>query len=145
MPQDKSSKFFITTGRVLLALYFLLPGIAKLLAPASQLSLMQHHGLAFASTLLMIAGGAQVLGALALLANRHVRKVCLGFVLYILLINGLMHDFWHFNGTEAAHEAQNFIKNLGILAGLLVLAGISPKRGFGLKGVWKSDGAMPRG
>jgi putative oxidoreductase len=135
----------ITTGRVLLALYFLLPGLAKLLAPASQLSLMQHHDLAFASTLLMIAGIAQVLGALMLITNRHARKVCLGFVLYILLINGLMHDFWNFTGTEAAHEVQNFIKNLGILAGLLVLAAISPKRGFGLKGVWKSDGVIPRG
>ena len=144
MTQDRSSQIMITTGRVLLALYFLLPGIAKLLAPATQLSLMQHHGLAYAAILLMIAGGAQVLGALALLANRHVRKVCLGFVLYILLINGLMHDFWNFTGTEAAHEAQNFIKNLGILAGLLVLAAISPKRGFGLNGVLKSDGAIPR-
>ena len=141
MPQDRSSQIMIITGRVLLALYFLLPGIAKLLAPASQLSLMQHHGIANAAILLLIAGIAQVLGALMLITNRHVRKVCLSFVLYILLINGLMHDFWHFTGTEAAHEIQNFIKNLGILAGLLVLAGISPKRSFGLKDLWKSDEA----
>jgi putative oxidoreductase len=142
MRQDRPSRVFIGTGRVLLTLYFLLPGIAKLLAPASQLALMEHHGIAYAPTLLMIAGVAQVLGALALITNRHVRLACLGFVLYILLINGLMHDFWHFTGEEAAHETQNFIKNLGILAGLLVLAGFSPKRGFGLKGLWKSDGVV---
>jgi putative oxidoreductase len=29
---------------------------------------------------------------------------------------------------EGAHELQNFVKNLGILAGLLVLAGYSPNR-----------------
>lgn len=142
MAQDISSRIMMTTGRVLLALYFLLPGIAKLLAPASQLSLMQHHGVPNAALLLPIAGIAQVLGALALLTNRHVRLVSLGFVFYILLINGLMHDFWYFSGTEAAHEAQNFIKNLGILAGLLVLAAISPKRGFGLRDLWKSDAAL---
>ncbi|PHS28569.1 MAG: hypothetical protein COA85_03275 [Robiginitomaculum sp.] len=140
--QDKLSRVYISTGRVLLALYFLLPGVAKLIAPSSQLSLMQHHGLPFASTLLMVAGMAQVLGALMLITNRHVRLVSLGFVLYILVINGLLHDFWHFTGDEAAHEAQNFIKNLGILAGLLVLAGISPKRGFGLKGIHLSDRAF---
>jgi len=144
LAQDKLSRVYIVAGRVLLALYFLLPGVAKLAAPGTQLSLMEHHGIAYASTLLMIAGIAQVLGALALMTNRHIRLVSLGFVLYILVINGLMHDFWHFTGEEAAHEAQNFIKNLGILAGLLVLAGFSPKRGFGLKGLWKSDGAMPR-
>jgi putative oxidoreductase len=142
MRQGKSSKIMIAAGRVLLALYFLLPGLAKLAASASQLSLMEHHGIAYAALLLPIAGIAQVLGALALLANRHVRLVSLGFVLYILIINGLMHDFWHFSGTEAAHEAQNFIKNLGILAGLLVLAGISPKRGLALKGILKSDGTV---
>ncbi len=126
----------------MLAVYFLLPGVAKLIAPASQLSLMQHHGIANAASLLIIAGVAQVLGALMLMTNRHVRTVCLGFVLYILIINATMHDFWNFSGAEAAHEVQNFIKNLGILAGLLVLAAISPKRGFGLKGVWKSDAAL---
>lgn len=140
--QDKLSRAYITAGRVLLALYFLLPGVAKLIVPSSQLSLMEHHGIPYAPTLLMIAGIAQGFGALALLANRHVRLVSLGFVLYILVINGLLHDFWHFTGAEAAHEAQNFIKNLGILAGLLVLAGISPKRGFGLKGIHLTDRAV---
>ena len=35
-----------------------------------------------------------------------------------------MHDFWSsYEGTDAGHELQNFIKNLAIMAGLLVLAG----------------------
>jgi len=125
---DKASKFYITTGRILLALYFLLPGVAKLLVPASQVEMMQHHNIPYALPFLYIAGAAQVIGALLLFANRQVRLVSLGFVLYIIVINALMHDFWHFTGIEAAHELQNFIKNLGILAGLLVLAGISPKQ-----------------
>jgi len=126
--QDKASKIYIIAGRSLLALYFLLPGIAKLLAPASQVEMMQHHNIPYALPLLYIAGIAQVIGALLLFANRYVRLVSLGFVLYIIVINGLMHDFWNFSGVESAHELQNFIKNLGILAGLLVLAGISAKK-----------------
>ena len=125
---EKTSKIYTTTGRILLALYFLLPGIAKLLAPASQVEMMQQHNIPYALPLLYIAGVAQVIGALLLLINRQVRLVSLGFVLYIIVINALMHDFWNFTGVEAAHELQNFIKNLGILAGLLVLAGISPKQ-----------------
>ncbi len=135
-----SSRLFIATGRILLALYFLLPGLAKLLAPQAQLALMQHHNIPHAALLLPIAGTVQVLGALALMANRHVRLTALGFVLYILVINMLMHDFWHFSGAEALHEMQNFIKNLGILAGLLVLAGISPKRTLTIKDLLRSDG-----
>ncbi len=139
---DKSSLILITSGRVLLALYFFVPGLAKLLAPAQQLALMEHHNIPAALPLLYIAGAAQLLGALLLVSNRHVRKTCLGFVLYIIVINFCLHDFWHFTGMEAAHELQSFIKNLGILAGLLVLAGISPVRSlmpFSVKNFLRSD------
>ena len=136
---EPSSKLLITSGRLLLALYFLVPGIAKLSAPAEQLALMQHHNIPMAEPLLYIAGAAQIIGALLLMTNRHIRLTSLGFVLYIIVINFTLHDFWHFTGVEGFHELQNFIKNLGILAGLLVLAGISPKRGLSLKTLLKSD------
>ncbi len=141
--QQLPSNILITFGRVLLALYFLLPGIAKLAAPAQQAALMQHHGIAYAAPLLIIAGAAQIIGALLLLSNRFVRFTSFGFVIYILLINMLLHGFWKFTGIEGLHEMQNFIKNLGILAGLLVLAGISAKRPLSIKGLKTSDAHLP--
>ncbi|MCF6220099.1 MAG: DoxX family protein [Robiginitomaculum sp.] len=138
---SKVPTIYVTAGRILLALYFLLPGVAKLLKPASQVTMMEHHNIPAALPLLYVAGATQVIGALLLIANRYVRFAALGFVLYIIVINALMHDFWNFTGTEAAHEIQNFIKNLGILAGLLVLAGFSPKRKLNIKSLQHSDGA----
>jgi putative oxidoreductase len=129
----------ITTGRILMALYFLVPGIMKFLAFPMHIGLMQAHGIENPAPLLIIAGVAQVVGALLLLANRFVRFNALGFVVYIILINLLLHDFWHFTGIQSAHELQNFIKNLGILAGLLVLAGLSPWRMPSPLGLLKSD------
>ncbi len=137
--EGASSKMLITIGRTLTALYFFVPGIAKLLAPASQLEMMQHHGLPYALPLLYLAGISQTIGAVLLATNRYVRLTSLGFVFYILVINVTMHGFWNFTGIEAAHELQNHIKNLGILAGLLVLAGVSPKRKTSLRGVLRSD------
>jgi putative oxidoreductase len=41
----------------------------------------------------------------------------------ILLINVNLHDFWNaYEGVNPERETQNFVKNLGILAGLLILA-----------------------
>jgi len=134
-----NSNGLIMGARILLALYFLLPGIAKFATPDQQLELMAHHGLPYAAVLLMIAGLANVGGALLLLFNRYVKLTSLGFVLYILVINFFLHDFWNFEGIEAAHETQNFFKNLGILAGLLALAGASPSRALSLKGLMQSD------
>jgi len=51
----------------------------------------------------------------------------------------LLHDFWNFSGVEGGHELQNFIKNLGILAGLLVLAGLSRWRVPSARGLMRRD------
>ena len=129
----------ITSGRILVALYFLLPGLMKFVAFPMHVSLMSAHGISNPAPLLAVAGVAQVLGAVLLMTNRFVRFGALGFVAYILVINMLLHDFWNFTGVQGAHELQNFIKNLGILAGLLVLAGISPWRAPTAKGLMMSD------
>jgi putative oxidoreductase len=140
MPQTPPpSNLMITTGRVLLALYFLLPGILKFVAAPMNIGLMSAHGIANPAPLLMVAGVAQVAGAVLLMTGRFVRFNALGFVAYILVINVMLHDFWNFSGMTGAHELQNFIKNLGILAGLLVLAGLSRWRMPSVRGLMMSD------
>lgn len=129
----------VTIGRLLLALYFLLPGLMKFAAFDLHIGLMERHGVPFAAPLLIIAGLANVIGALLLATNRHVRLASFGFALYILLVNLFLHDFWNFDGVEGQHELQNFIKNLGILAGLLVLGGVSVKRRLTPSGLFRSD------
>ncbi|MEM1037747.1 MAG: hypothetical protein AAGI14_13405 [Pseudomonadota bacterium] len=73
------------------------------------------------------------------MTGRHVKLVAFGFVIYTLLVNVMLHDFWTMEGDVVARETQNFIKNLGIVAGLLVLAGQAPNRGLSLRGWWRSD------
>ncbi len=115
----------IKIGRILLGLYFLLPGIMKVVAWDQHIELMQHHNIAFAPPLLLVATVANiVLGAL-LIFGRFVTAAAYASVAYIIVINFSLHDFWNFDGVEGAHELQNFVKNLGILSGLLVLAGYS--------------------
>lgn len=115
-----------TTGRMLLALYFILPGLAKFADWQTHIDLMARHNVPFADPLLFLAGVANlVLGGL-LLANRHVVYAAFGSAAYIIVINFCLHDFWNFSGMEGAHETQNFVKNLGIMAGCLILAGLTP-------------------
>ncbi|WP_232847049.1 DoxX family protein [Shewanella nanhaiensis] len=113
----------LTSGRVLLALYFLLPGIMKFVSWDMHITLMAKHNMVMIPQLLAIAGMFQIAAAIALILNRYTFIVSLMLAGLVLVINGSLHDFWNYGGVEAAHEMQNFIKNLGIFAGLLVLAG----------------------
>ncbi|MGB2019728.1 MAG: DoxX family protein [Parvibaculales bacterium] len=124
----KVDEFALPIGRSLLAAYFILPGIAKFAAWQMHIELMHHHNLPFAEVLLFLAGIANLILGGLLLANRHARLAAYGCVLYIILVNFNLHDFWNFSGIDGAHETQNFFKNLGILAGCLMLAGFTARQ-----------------
>ena len=116
----------MTIGRVLLAIYFLAPGIGKFVSWDTSLALMETHNIFMAPILLAIAGITQIGGSICLLFNKKVVLCALGFAAMVLLINLNLHDFWNvYEGVDAKHESQNFFKNLGILAGLLLLAAVN--------------------
>ena len=116
----------INIGRVLLALYFLLPGINKFAAWDIHMTLMETHGMSMVPALLAIAGITQIGASICLLFNKQVVICALGLAAMVLLINLNLHDFWNvYEGVDAKHEIQNFVKNMGIFAGLLLLSAIS--------------------
>ena len=116
----------IHVGRIFLALYFLIPGISKFTSWNTSVALMEAHNMKMIPTLLAIAGIAQVVGSISLLLNRYVVICALGFAVMTLLINFNLHDFWNsYEGVNPERELQNFYKNLGIFAGLLLLAAVN--------------------
>jgi putative oxidoreductase len=116
----------IHTGRTLLALYFLYPGIMKFVAWDRGVALMETHGMVMVPLLLALAGIIQIGTSLCLLINRGVVISALVLAALVLAINVNLHDFWNeYEGVNAQHELQNFVKNLGIFAGLLLLAAMN--------------------
>ena len=112
------------TGRTLLALYFIVPGAMKFFDWDRHIALMELHNMPVAPALLALSGIVQLVAGLLLLLNRQVLASALVLAGLVLLINLNLHDFWNtYEGTDPGHELQNFIKNLAIMAGLLVLSG----------------------
>src|SRR5262249_652866 len=85
-------------------------------------------GIPFPETLAMIAGTAEVLGALSLMTGALIRLGALGLILYLIPTTLLFHNFWAFEGDAQQMQLANFLKNLGIIAGLLLLVSYGPGR-----------------
>ena len=103
-----------------------MPGISKFTSWDTSVALMEAHNMKMIPFLLVIAGITQVVGSISLLLNKHVVICALGFALMTLLINFNLHDFWNtYEGVNTDRELQNFYKNLGIFAGLLLLAAVN--------------------
>jgi len=116
------SETFYNLGRVLLGIYFILPGISKFLLFESNFDLVLERQVPFPTFSLFLIGVLQIIFGLLLILGRKVSLSSLVLVIVTLLINFYIHDFWNMSGEESQqHETQNFIKNLGIIAGLLLL------------------------
>jgi len=116
----------IHIGRTLLAIYFLLPGITKFTSWDIQMALMETHNMIMIPLLLATAGVIQIIGSICLILNKKVVECALVLAVLVLLINFNLHDFWNiYEGVDVKHEFQNFYKNMGIFAGLLLLAAIN--------------------
>jgi putative oxidoreductase len=113
----------LNTGRTLLALYFLYPGVMKFIDWDRGVALMELHNMVMIPVLLALAGIIQIFASICLILNKQVTTAALVLAGMVLIINVNLHDFWNiYDGVDTRHEVQNFVKNLGIFAGLLLLA-----------------------
>ena len=116
-------KSLITIGRVLLGIYFLLPGISKIPTYAATTEYMLLHNIPLADVLLPITIVLQIVLGLMLIIGYRIKESALILAALTVFINIGVHDFWNeYPNTDAGHETQNFVKNLAIFAGLLVLS-----------------------
>tara|TARA_Y100000766_G_scaffold24158_1_gene16731 strand:+ start:9 stop:398 length:390 start_codon:yes stop_codon:yes gene_type:complete len=120
---NKIDSFSFIVGRSLLGLYFVAPGLSKVFSYAATLTLMKIKGVPFSSILLPATIAIQIFGGLLLILGRNLRTASLILFGLTITINIFIHNFWALAGDPTqAHEVQNFVKNLAIGAGLLVLA-----------------------
>lgn len=109
-----------TSGRVILGVYFLLPGaILKITNMEGTATSMAEHGMVFVSFFLILTILIQLFGGIAMIVGYKVMPVAFVLAGLTLVISLVMHDFWNIPS-----ETQNFVKNMGIMAGLLVSAGL---------------------
>ena len=131
--QQNIERLLVTAGRVLLGLYFIVPGISKIVGYEFNSQYMADHGMIFIPFFLVLTIIIQVGGGVALVAGYKTQMIAFTLAGLTLVISIVMHNFWTMEpGLETSHETQNFVKNMAIMAGLLVLAGLGG-------GAWSLD------
>lgn len=120
---QRYDRAYFVLGRTLLGLYFLVPGLSKIVGYSATLDLMAGKQVPLSEILLPITILVQIGGGVLLIVGRQLRLSALVLAGLTLVINIYIHNFWSLSGDPSqVHETQNFIKNLAIMAGLLVLA-----------------------
>lgn len=120
----RAQQLFGLVGRALVGVYFIVPGISKITGYAGTLQYMQAHAVPVAQVLLPLTIVLQIGCGGAIVAGYRVQLCAFVLAGLTLIISIYMHDFWSLGeGVARSHEMQNFIKNMAIMAGLMVMAG----------------------
>ena len=122
MNSQKLNNIMYASGRVLLGIYFLLPGLGKIFTYSDNLILLASKAVPLSVISLPLTILIEIGLGLFLIFGKYVRVSSLILFALTILINIFIHDFWNLSGDIQAHEAQNFYKNMGVAAGLLILA-----------------------
>ena len=109
-------------GRLLLALLFLPAGISKIGGFAGTVGYIGSKGLPMPEVGAVIAIVVEVLGALALIAGFGTRIAALVLAVFTLVATVFFHNYWGMPAEMQMVQKLRFVKNIGVVGGLLVLA-----------------------
>lgn len=115
-------------GRILIGAIFVITGLAKLSNPAGTVGYMTAAGIPAADVLVYLAGFAEILGGLAVISGFLARVGSIGLFVFLAITTLTMHAFWKFEGPERMTQNVQFMKNLSIMGGLLMLWATGPGR-----------------
>jgi len=115
-------------GRILLAGIFVISGFGKITGFEGTADQIASKGLPLPQVLTAIAILIEFGGGLAIVAGWKTRWAALAFIVFMIVITPIFHGYWAAPPDEAMNEQINFMKNVSILGGSLLLFAFGPGR-----------------
>ena len=122
------SKWQLVVGRVLLSLIFILSGLGKIPHFHDVAGMMAGKGIPLAGVALAITLLIEIGGGLLLLTGFKAKYAALVIFLWLIPVTLVFHHFWGIPAEQQQDQMVNFLKNVAIMGGLLVLMYASPEK-----------------
>jgi putative oxidoreductase len=119
---NPTSAALVLTGRILLALMFVLAGFSKIGGVDGTTAYIASKGLPVPSLLAVATIALEVVGGLALMVGWQTRWAALALALFTLAASVIFHNFWALPAEQQMVQQLMFMKNLSVAGGMLVLS-----------------------
>jgi len=119
---NSTSDITTLAGRILIAVIFLISGFFKVGAYAQMVGYATAVHLPAPGAAIAAAAAVELVCGLAILAGFKTRFAAWLLFLYLLPVSYFFHNFWAVQGQEQQMQMVNFLKNMAIMGGLLVLS-----------------------
>jgi putative oxidoreductase len=118
---QNATKLFYPVGRAFLGALFFISGIYKVLGFSYVAAWMTSAGVPAANLLLAITIIIEVVGGLMLITGYKARLAALVIALFLIPITVVFHAFWSADAAGYQNQLTQFLKNLSILGGMLLV------------------------
>ncbi len=122
------TKWQLVLGRLLLSVIFILSGLGKIPHFNDVAGLMASQGIPLASLALVITLLIEIGGGLMVLTGFKARYAALVIAIWLVPVTLIFHKFWGIPAADQQGQMINFLKNVAIMGGLLILASASPEK-----------------
>jgi putative oxidoreductase len=125
---------FLLVGRILLGVIFVISGFGKLTHLDAFSASLASRGVPMPSAMAMLGAVVEFFGGLAVVVGFQTTWAALLMVLFTAAASLIAHRFWEFADAARQMQQTQFMKNLSILGGFLVLAATGAGR-FSIDGL----------
>ena len=115
-------------GRILLAGTFVFSGFLKITGFEDTVGYIADKALPLPQVLAVIAILIECVGGLAIIAGWKTRWAAVAFIVFLIVITPIFHGYWASPPDQMMEQQINFMKNVAILGGCLLLSAFGPGR-----------------
>ena len=113
-------------ARLAISALFLVAGIRKALAFAGTVGYFTKLGLPMPEVMAVLAIVVEIGGGLLLIIGWKTRWAAMLLIVLTLVATFAAHRFWEVDPAQYGNQLNHFLKNIGIIGGLLLVAAIGP-------------------
>ncbi|SOD24323.1 putative oxidoreductase [Variovorax sp. YR752] len=121
MTTNEPFRGWTLAARVLMAVIFLVAGVRKLMTYGATLGYFAKLGIPLADVVLPLTIALEIGGGLLLIAGWRVQWVAGALALFTLATAFAAHAFWAADAAQFNAQLNNFLKNVAMAGGFLLL------------------------
>jgi putative oxidoreductase len=123
-------------GRLLLGGIFVLTGYGKLVGLAAFAASLEKNGVPFVSVMAPLGAGVEFFGGLAIVLGIEVRYTAALMIAFVIVATLISHRFWEFQDAVRRAQQTQFLKNVAISGGFVLLLAAGGGR-LALERLWR--------
>lgn len=113
-------------GRFFFSVVFILSGLSHFTSAQATVAYAKSAGLPLAAFGVYASGVVLVVGGLCVLLGVFTRIAAAALAAFLVVAALIFHDFWRFTGMEAEVQRAQFLKNISLMGGALLVVFFGP-------------------